>query len=157
MLLETYGLAVLLFKLLVVYSKFSFNQGIVTPGSFGFNNGHSRWSLCWCSKCWLLLTVTAILLYTLYPPHSKCSQAFMHIHHCIAILHDIHWNEAAMGSYGLMRALTHFNTLWEAWHICQIYVLCIFTDLCHTTLKYSILGVRIRSVYLTCVSQRPLN
>jgi len=39
----TYGSAVLLFKLLVGYSKFSFYQGIVAPGSFGFDNGHSRW------------------------------------------------------------------------------------------------------------------
>ena len=40
---ETYRSAVLLFKLLVGYSKFSFYQGIVAPGSFsltGVQDGH---------------------------------------------------------------------------------------------------------------------
>ena len=32
---STYGSAVLAFKLLVGYNKFSFYQGIVVPGSFG--------------------------------------------------------------------------------------------------------------------------
>ena len=35
----TYGSAVLPFKLLVGYDKFSFYQGIVVPGSFGFITG----------------------------------------------------------------------------------------------------------------------
>ena len=36
----TYGLAVLLFKLLVGYSKFSFYQGIVSPRSFSLTGAH---------------------------------------------------------------------------------------------------------------------
>ena len=36
----TYVSAVLLFKLLVGYSKFSFYQGIVAPGSFGLTSAH---------------------------------------------------------------------------------------------------------------------
>ena len=36
----TYVSAVSLFKLLVGYSKFSFYQGIVAPGSFGLTGAH---------------------------------------------------------------------------------------------------------------------
>ena len=38
--LDVAGTAVLLFKLLVGYSKFSFYQGIVAPGSFGLTGAH---------------------------------------------------------------------------------------------------------------------
>ena len=48
----TYGSAVLLFKLLAGYSKFSFHQGIVAPRLFsGFYNERSRRSLSESAGC----------------------------------------------------------------------------------------------------------